>query len=286
MRGSEWTLPIDKGFTGQVIEPGLGLHDYVARHYAQSLGRWIAPDTVVPDPSNPQTFNRYSYVLGNPIALRDPSGHCASSENSAKGCPSWMPDWTFKILGMVAELTVMGNAYAPASEGQPGNLRDLSEKVDDRWYQGVGLGVVDVVDLADTLDKCTTGECSGWAVVGAVTPGVSGGLARKVGPRLAGQLHHVFSNKIVSALDEHATLKGVFGRDDIVTQALEGPSHRGYQAWHRGYDQEVVDWLAGHRETTRHEFLEFLQSIYNRDDMLARFPDAVEQIKRLLEASQ
>ena len=38
--------------TGQVIEPGLGLHDYVARHYAQPLGRWIAPDTLVPEPGN------------------------------------------------------------------------------------------------------------------------------------------------------------------------------------------------------------------------------------------
>lgn len=62
MRASEWTLPIDKGFTGQVIEQGLGLHDYGARHYAQPLGRWIAPDTVVPDPANPQSLNRYSYV--------------------------------------------------------------------------------------------------------------------------------------------------------------------------------------------------------------------------------
>ena len=39
--------------TGHVIEPGLGLHDYAARHYAQPLGRWIAPDTVVPDPMDP-----------------------------------------------------------------------------------------------------------------------------------------------------------------------------------------------------------------------------------------
>ena len=75
MRGTEWTLPIDKGFTGQVIEPGLGLHDYGARHYAQPLGRWIAPDTLVPDPMDPQALNRYSYVLNNPLRYNDPSGH-------------------------------------------------------------------------------------------------------------------------------------------------------------------------------------------------------------------
>ncbi|MEZ4767840.1 MAG: RHS repeat-associated core domain-containing protein [Caldilineales bacterium] len=75
MRGTEWTLPIDRGFTGQVIEQGLGLHDYGARHYAQSLGRWIAPDTIVPSPSNPQSLNRYSYTLGNPLKYKDPDGH-------------------------------------------------------------------------------------------------------------------------------------------------------------------------------------------------------------------
>ncbi|MFZ2486998.1 MAG: hypothetical protein WAZ19_02655, partial [Anaerolineae bacterium] len=47
---------------------------------AQPLGRWIALDTVVPDPADPQALNRYSYVLGNPLKYRDPSGHtqCAA----------------------------------------------------------------------------------------------------------------------------------------------------------------------------------------------------------------
>jgi hypothetical protein len=29
----------------------------------------------VPDPTNPQALNRFSYVLGNPVKFRDPSGH-------------------------------------------------------------------------------------------------------------------------------------------------------------------------------------------------------------------
>jgi hypothetical protein len=31
----------------------------------------------VPEPGNPQSFNRYSYVGGNPVKFRDPSGHQA-----------------------------------------------------------------------------------------------------------------------------------------------------------------------------------------------------------------
>jgi len=39
------------------------------------LGRFVSADTVVPEPGNPQAFNRYSYVLGNPLKYVDPSGH-------------------------------------------------------------------------------------------------------------------------------------------------------------------------------------------------------------------
>ncbi len=35
-----------------------------SRLYDPSLGRWLSPDTtIVPEPGNPQSLNRYSYVL-------------------------------------------------------------------------------------------------------------------------------------------------------------------------------------------------------------------------------
>ena len=42
-----------------------------------NLGRFASADTIVPDPTNPQQFNRFAYVLNNPIRLIDPSGHCS-----------------------------------------------------------------------------------------------------------------------------------------------------------------------------------------------------------------
>ena len=39
------------------------------------MGRFISADTVVPDPGNPQAFNRYSYVYNNALRYIDPSGH-------------------------------------------------------------------------------------------------------------------------------------------------------------------------------------------------------------------
>ncbi|MCR4408637.1 MAG: hypothetical protein NUW24_17245, partial [Anaerolineae bacterium] len=40
-----------------------------------ALGRWMQPDTLVPDPLNPQAWNRFSYVYNNPTSYVDPSGH-------------------------------------------------------------------------------------------------------------------------------------------------------------------------------------------------------------------
>jgi hypothetical protein len=46
-----------------------------ARWYAPQSGRWNSPDTIIPNFENPQSLNRYAYVLGNPLRYRDPSGH-------------------------------------------------------------------------------------------------------------------------------------------------------------------------------------------------------------------
>ena len=40
------------------------------------INRFIQPDTLIPGPSNPQSWNRYAYTFNNPIINNDPSGHC------------------------------------------------------------------------------------------------------------------------------------------------------------------------------------------------------------------
>ena len=68
-------MPTDRQYTGQRWESSLGFYDYVARQFDPTLGRFLQADTIVPDPANPQSLNRYSYTLGNPLRYTDPSGH-------------------------------------------------------------------------------------------------------------------------------------------------------------------------------------------------------------------
>jgi hypothetical protein len=53
------------------------------RTYLPEIGRFISPDTLVPDPGNPQSHNRYSYVLNSPVNYTDPSGYLWSHKRSA-----------------------------------------------------------------------------------------------------------------------------------------------------------------------------------------------------------
>jgi RHS repeat-associated protein len=67
-------VPTDKLFTGQRLDQ-TGLYYYNARYYDPTIGRFISADSIIPHPANPQSFNRYSYCLNNPLKYIDPSGH-------------------------------------------------------------------------------------------------------------------------------------------------------------------------------------------------------------------
>ena len=54
---------------------GTGLMYYNARYYHPALGRFVSADTIVPEAGNPQSLNRYAYVLNNPLRYVDPNGN-------------------------------------------------------------------------------------------------------------------------------------------------------------------------------------------------------------------
>ena len=67
-------------FTDQELDSESGLYNYNARLYDPEIGRFISADPIVPDPFNPQSLNRYSYVLNNPLIYTDPSGYLIPGE--------------------------------------------------------------------------------------------------------------------------------------------------------------------------------------------------------------
>ncbi len=82
VRWSNGTSVTDFGFTSQRNEASFGLLDYNARYYSAVLGRFVSPDSIVPDPSSSGGFNRYRYTRNNPLRYTDPSGHICDEGGS------------------------------------------------------------------------------------------------------------------------------------------------------------------------------------------------------------
>jgi hypothetical protein len=90
-----------------------------------------------------------------------------------------------------------------------------------------------------------------------------------------GQAHHILSNPIMRALGEHPTLKGIYRRSDqhFIYRAFDEAAHKGYQAWHRQYDQIVTEWLRNTPNATPEMFEKFLNDLYQEPWLMERIPN-------------
>ncbi|MGC9025888.1 MAG: RHS repeat-associated core domain-containing protein, partial [Chloroflexia bacterium] len=109
------TTPTTYRYTGQRWEAGIGLYFYNARYYDPLLGRFVQPDLLI-KPENPQSLNRFSYTLNNPLRYTDPSGNEATvQETSAyiywrwgieirgENWQVWELDWIIRGLKILTE---------------------------------------------------------------------------------------------------------------------------------------------------------------------------------------
>jgi RHS repeat-associated protein len=71
-------------FQGREIDPLLpDFYDFGARVYRSDLGRFLAADSMVPEPGDSQSWNRYAFVRNNPLGRIDPTGNVDGSATSA-----------------------------------------------------------------------------------------------------------------------------------------------------------------------------------------------------------
>jgi RHS repeat-associated protein len=95
----------------------VGLDYADQRFYASTYGRFNTPDPYkggakgASNPKNPGSWNRYSYVKGDPINRRDPNGTCDEpTATSVTVCD------TFSLLDLQPVLSWPGDGYFSGSE--------------------------------------------------------------------------------------------------------------------------------------------------------------------------
>jgi RHS repeat-associated protein len=72
----------DRSFTGQDQDvvtgsQGTGIYEFMFRKYDPAAGRWLSPDPMgwgSASLENPQSLNRYAYVMNSPLSNVDPNG--------------------------------------------------------------------------------------------------------------------------------------------------------------------------------------------------------------------
>lgn len=69
------TFVNDRGFTGHEHLEFFDLINMNGRIYDAIIGRFTSPDPFIQEPSNLQSYNRFAYVMNNPLAFTDPSGY-------------------------------------------------------------------------------------------------------------------------------------------------------------------------------------------------------------------
>jgi len=85
MRGQAELNRVGPRSTGKERDTESGNDYFGARYDSSSMGRFLSPDPLGGTLANPQSLNRYAYVLNNPLRLIDPSGMSACGDDSSEG---------------------------------------------------------------------------------------------------------------------------------------------------------------------------------------------------------
>ncbi len=233
--------------------------DYMhARHYWWKLGRFNSPDPVLGSPDEPQSWNRYAYVMGNPMNFTDPTGlertrGCDLHTEGAGECttghsPGQPEDRGFPREGTGDDGGGRGGGGgpgtpapprpadpfappAPPPPAPPAPPPDPSEDLEAlaKWIAYITGGAITVVTaytaLVKVLADFSKTNADAWKLVGP--------YVRLVGPYVS----VLFAD--VAAVGS-ATVGGLVLGTGIVT--FGGTR---YVMTRYGWDSNVSDWLSG-----------------------------------------
>ncbi len=124
----------DRGFTGHEHLDDFDLINMNGRMYDPVLAMFLSPDNFIQSPGNTQNYNRYTYVLNNPMKYTDPSGYMRKPYLDGDGRVIYYYDdetgeviWASEIIGR--ESYYYGHGWSSNSSQDGGRYYFWSQHV-------------------------------------------------------------------------------------------------------------------------------------------------------------
>jgi RHS repeat-associated protein len=163
----------DRSFTGQDQDvvtgsQGTGIYEFMFRKYDPSAGRWLSPDPLgwgSASLENPQSLNRYAYVMNSPLSNVDPNGlECVWDDGSfdEEGDPeTGTPGQCQGKGGVWIELGQNGN-WSNQGNSQLSNAYD--KIINGDWDQVAVLGPNGTYNVTsyNSIGLVLKTETNGW----------------------------------------------------------------------------------------------------------------------------
>ena len=122
------------------------------RIYDPNLGRFLSADPIIQAPYNSQSYNRYSYVMNNPLSMIDPSGYSWLSKKWKSVKKFAKKNWS--AVKFVATAYVFGpNAAVLTNKSFRGYVKT------HKWSQqvaSIGAGIADAIGCAGACSSATS----------------------------------------------------------------------------------------------------------------------------------
>ncbi|STF08906.1 RHS repeat domain-containing protein [Elizabethkingia anophelis] len=159
---------LDRGYTGHEHFEDIGIIHMNGRLYDPLLRRFLNADENIQDPNNTQNYNKYGYVLNNPLMYNDPSGEFFF-------LPFLIGIGLGQFFAGVLSAIIVGAAIGAA-------MYSIQAAISGNWSWGAfGMSIlVGAVTTVATAGLGNVFSTSGfWAAVGngAIAGGISGGIS-------------------------------------------------------------------------------------------------------------
>jgi len=167
----------NRGYTDHEAIPSLGLVNMNGRIYDPVVGRFLSPDPNVQFASDLQSYNRYSYVLNNPLRYTDPTGYYQRQE-------TFLQKYGFElqVVEMVGSMVLCSyggaaGCYAATLINTAINTTAAIES-GTPWDRALMYGTINLaIGFAAGAVGGAVGNAAGGGVGGAILGGaISGGI--------------------------------------------------------------------------------------------------------------